>query len=100
MKHSFISIVLFLAANLFCITFCSAHSSDQSSQTDCTSGFCQLTLSDELLKKYKVTVPADNNDNDCPDCKITVQLELDGYSWIGFGVSGSNGGMVGSHVIM
>jgi hypothetical protein len=28
-----------------------------------------------------------------------VQLVLDGYSWIGFGVSGS-GGMVGSHVVM
>lgn len=69
------------------------------SKVDCTSNFCELRLSDELLKRYKITVPDGNSDSKCADCKITVQLVLDGYSWIGFGVSGS-GGMVGSHVVM
>lgn len=75
------------------------HSSSHSSEVDCTKFFCELELSDTLVKRYKITVPDGNTDSDCADCKITVQLELDGYSWIGMGVTGS-GGMVGSHVVM
>ena len=79
------------------------HSSSHTSrldEADCTRDFCQLSLSNELLKRYKITVPDGNIDRECAECKITVQLELEGYSWIGFGVSGNSGGMVGSHVIM
>ena len=69
------------------------------SHVDCTLNFCELELSDELIQRYKITVPEGNTDEDCADCKITVQLELDGYSWIGMGVAGSSG-MIGSHVVM
>lgn len=75
------------------------YSSSRSSSVDCTQNFCELQLSDELLKRYKITVPEGNTDSDCANCKITVQLELDGYSWVSMGVSGS-GSMVGSHVVM
>lgn len=66
---------------------------------DCTKDFCEIHLSEDLHKRYKITVPGGNADSGCPDCKLTVQLELDGYSWIGFGVS-RDGGMVGSHVVI
>ncbi|KAL7521119.1 hypothetical protein ACHAWX_005818 [Stephanocyclus meneghinianus] len=73
--------------------------SGSSTVTDCTRSFCRVELSPNLIKRYKITVPVGNTDKTCPDCKITVQLELDGYSWIGMGVS-QNGGMVGSHVVI
>ena len=90
-----------LLAALYNIHGCSCHSSsNQQEEIDCTRAFCQLSLSDELIKRYKVSIPDGNTDAEkCADCKITVQLVLDAYSWVGFGVSG-NGGMIGSHVVM
>ncbi len=41
----------------------------------------------------------DPNDDMCAQCKITVQLIYDGYTWLGYGVS-PDGGMVGSTVVI
>ena len=100
MAPSFFHTALLLAA-LYNIRDCRCYSSsNQEEAVDCTRAFCELILSDELIKRYKVSIPDGGTDvKKCADCKFTVQLVLDGYSWIGFGVSG-NGGMVGSHVVM
>ena len=93
--------LLFASTSLLAVQRTTA-SSYSSSTADCTVDFCKMQLSPELTKRYKITVPDNYNvktDSECKECKLTVQLSLDGYAWIGMGVSRS-GGMIGSHVVM
>ncbi|KAL9191209.1 hypothetical protein ACHAXT_000915 [Thalassiosira profunda] len=70
----------------------------------CLSEFCQVQLSPDLTLRYLVLLP-DGHDGDdfdqeeCPQCRMTVQLLYDGEAWVGFGVS-HKGEMVGSHAVI
>ena len=78
------------------------HGSASSSSTECVSNHCHVQLSPDLLLRYRIHLPENydsNNDKDCRDCKIKVQLIYDGYTWLGLGVS-LHGGMVGSHAVI
>ena len=77
------------------------HKQQKAVAVDCTTNFCKTQLSSDLEKRWHVIVPTDydSSDDACAECKITVQLIYDGYTWLGYGVS-PDGSMVGSTVVI
>jgi hypothetical protein len=97
----------------------SATTNIDSSFSICPERYCETHhLSSDLILRYNVHLPpnfdlrslsysegGDDDDddivpNDCPKCKLSVQLEYDGYGWVGFGVSDATGNMVGNVAVI
>eukprot|EP00986_Skeletonema_menzelii_P004801 scaffold1680_cov139-Skeletonema_menzelii.AAC.8 len=79
-----------------------SHAHGDEGAVDCSTAFCKLQLSNDLEKRWHIHLPSndyDPSDDMCAQCKITVQLIYNGYTWLGYGVS-PDGGMVGSTVVI
>jgi hypothetical protein len=77
------------------------HSHRGAGAVDCTADFCKIQLSRDLEKRWHIHIPSnyDPCDGMCSQCKITIQLIYNGYTWLAYGVS-PDGGMVGSTVVI
>jgi len=67
-----------------------------------------VQLSPDLSMRYRIHLPDDyhsvshtdtNESSSCEECKISVQLLYNGFSWLGIGVS-PKGQMVGGHAVI
>ena len=78
---------------------------------NCESRYCSThRLTTDLIMRYKIHLPSgDDEDPDgggddtvgeCPGCKMSIQLDCDGYAWVGLGVSTPDGGMIGSVAVI
>ena len=61
-----------------------------SEQFKCSQEFCEHTLSEDYLLKYKVNTP---------EKTVSMELIYDGIAWLGLALS-ADGQMVGSEAIM
>jgi hypothetical protein len=59
--------------------------------------------------RYKIHLPSGDDGypdgggdtvGGCPGCKISIQLDCDGYAWVGLGVSTPDGSMIGSVAVI